>query len=137
VKPPAEPPQINDMAPVPEEAPPATPDFVSRQRYLDAAPGGVDARFAWTLAGGRGANVRIIDVEGAWRFSHEDLTQNQGGVVGGAPSPDLGWRNHGTAVVGEFGGDSNGIGVTGICPDAIVSAISIFGGVGCSRATSS
>jgi Subtilase family len=130
VKPPAEPARINDMAPALEEAPPATPDFVARQGYLDSGPGGIDARHAWTLLGGGGANVRIIDIEGAWRFSHEDLTQNQGGVVGGTQSPDIGWRNHGTAVIGEFGGDRNGLGVTGICPDANVRAISIFGGLG-------
>ena len=53
--------------------------------------------------------------------------QNQGGVVGGTPTNDIGWRNHGTAVVGEFGGDVNGFGVTGISPDAQVRAISIFG----------
>jgi hypothetical protein len=128
VKPPAEPAQfLNDMTSAPEEAPPITADFTARQAYLDAAPGGIDARFAWTVPGGRGAGVGIIDIEGAWRFSHEDLLLNQGGVIGGTQSTDLGWRNHGTAVVGEFGGDVNGIGLTGICPDANVRAISIFG----------
>jgi hypothetical protein len=128
VKPPAEPPQaINDMAPSPQEAPPSTPDFSSRQVYLDPAPAGIDARWAWTQNGGRGGGVRIIDVEGAWRFTHEDLLQNQGGVIGGTQSADLGWRNHGTAVAGEFGGDHNGIGIMGICPDANVRAIAIFG----------
>ena len=131
VKPGAEPPAfLNDMAPTPEEAPPSTPDFTSRQLYLDAAPGGVEARWAWTQNGGRGAGIRIIDIEGAWRFTHEDLGTAQGGVVGGTQSTDLGWRNHGTAVIGEFSGDINSIGVTGISPDAVVSAISIFGGVG-------
>lgn len=131
VKPPAEPAaRLNDMAPAPADAPPVTPDFTVRQGYLDAAPGGIDARWAWTQPGGRGAGIRIIDVEGAWRFSHEDLVQNQGGVIGGTMSSDLGWENHGTAVVGEFGGDPNSIGITGICPDANVRAISIFGGPG-------
>ncbi|MCX7792046.1 MAG: S8 family serine peptidase [Chloroflexaceae bacterium] len=141
VKPPASPavltevelprsePGINDMAPRPEE-PAATPDFTSRQGYLNAAPEGIDARFSWTRPGGSGAGVRIIDIEGAWRFTHEDLVQNQGGMVFGAASSDLGWRNHGTAVIGEFGGDRNTFGITGICPDANVRAISIFGGVG-------
>ena len=118
-----------------EEAPPInTPDFTARQTYLNAAPAGIDARFAWTVPGGSGANVRIIDIEGAWRFSHEDLRQNQGGVIGGTPSSELGWRNHGTAVIGEFGGDRNSFGVTGICPDANTRAISIFGGVGAAGA---
>jgi hypothetical protein len=120
---------LNSMTALVADAPPATPDFTARQLYLNAAPGGVDARYAWTLAGGRGAGVRIVDVEGAWEFTHEDLTQNQGGVVG-APSTDLGWRNHGTAVMGEISGDGNAFGVTGICPDANVRGVSIFGGLG-------
>ena len=128
VKPPAEPAQgLNDMAPREEAPPHHTPDFSTRQGYLDAAPGGIDARYAWTIPGGRGTGVRIIDIEGAWRFTHEDLLRNQGGAIGGTQSADLGWRNHGTAVVGEFGGDVNAFGVTGICPEANVRAISIFG----------
>lgn len=127
LKPPCELPAINDMVPRIEDTPPTTPDYAARQLYLDAAPGGVDARFAWTLPGGGGAGVSVIDVEGAWRFGHEDLLQNQGGVIAGTQSTDLGWRNHGTAVVGVFGGDRNGQGVTGIAPDANTRAISIFG----------
>ncbi len=131
VKPPAELPlRLNDMVPIAEDAPPVTPDFTTRQGYLDAAPGGIDARYAWTVNGGSGAGVRIIDIEGAWRFTHEDLTQNQGGVVSGTQSTALGWRNHGTAVIGQFGGDRNPFGIRGICPDANVRAISIFGGLG-------
>jgi hypothetical protein len=128
VKPPAELPQaLNDMLPRAEQPPNHTPDFNARQAYLDIAPGGIDARYAWTQAGGDGTGVQIIDVEGAWRFSHEDLLANQGGVIGGTPSTDIGWRNHGTAVTGEFGGDAGTFGVTGICPQANVRAISIFG----------
>ena len=130
VKPPMEPPVIFEEAvlpPNPQEAPPVTPNFNARQIYLDAAPAGIDARFAATVNGGKGQGVRIIDIEGAWRFSHEDLVQNQGGVVGGTQSGDIGWRNHGTAVTGEFGGDDNAFGITGICPLANVRAISIFG----------
>ena len=135
VKPPAEPAAINDdLAPATEEAPVVTPDFLSRQGYLDAAPAGVDARFAWGRAGGRGDNVRVIDIEGAWNFTHEDLQRNVGGLVGGTMTTALGWRNHGTAVIGEYGGDENGFGVTGISPNALSSAISIFGGMGSAQA---
>jgi hypothetical protein len=130
VKPPSEPPQINEMTAAPEAAPPATPDFTASQIYLNAAPAGIDAHYAATVSGGRGHDVQIIDIEGAWRFTHEDLTQNQGGLAGGSMSTDLGWRNHGTAVIGEFGGDDNGFGITGICPEADTRAISIFGGMG-------
>jgi hypothetical protein len=97
-----------------------TPDFTARQGYLEQVPQGVDARYAWNLLGGRGAGVRVIDLEWGWQFAHEDLVQNQGGVIGGTASPD---DNHGTAVIGEIGGDANTFGITGISPDAIVSAV--------------
>ena len=106
---------LNDMAPLAADAPPVSPDFSTRQGYLDAAPGGIDARFAWTQAGGGGAGVNIIDCEWAWNLTHEDLAVNQGTVVVGAAGGD---NNHGTAVQGEMGGTRNNLGITGICPDA-------------------
>jgi hypothetical protein len=127
VKPPGEPPvaideeMLAEMAPAAGEPPAATPSFVARQLYLNAAPVGVDARYAWALPGGRGAGVRIIDCEWGWRFNHEDLRVNQGGVVIGTASAN---DDHGTAVIGEIGGDRNGFGVEGICPDARVMAAS-------------
>jgi hypothetical protein len=127
VKPPAEPPILNEIPPDVTDAPPATPDFTASQIYLGTAMGGIEALWAHTQQGGKGHGVRIIDIEGAWRFSHEDLMQVQGGVVGGTQSTDIRWRNHGTAVIGVFGGDENAIGVTGIAPDAHTRAISIFG----------
>lgn len=124
VKPPAEPAEfrMNDMPPQAEEPPVVTPDFTARQAYLGAAPTGIEAQHAWTVPGGRGAGVNIIDIEWGWRFTHEDLTQNQGGVVSGTNSSD---DNHGTAVLGEFSGDRNTTGITGISPDAHVSAVSL------------
>jgi len=123
VKPAGEPPELNDMQPSPNEAPAATPDFSLRQIYLDAAPAGIDARYAWRFLGGRGEGIRIIDCEWGWNFTHEDLGRNQGGVVIGTNHPDT---NHGTAVLGEFSGDDNGFGIIGICSDAIVSAASFL-----------
>jgi subtilisin family serine protease len=129
VKPAAEPPGINDELPADaNEAPPATPDFVASQVYLGPAPAGIEALWAHTQPGGKGNGIRIIDIEGAWRFDHEDLKQVQGGVVGGTQSTALNWRNHGTAVIGVFGGDENAFGVTGISPNSNTRAISIFGG---------
>jgi hypothetical protein len=116
VKPRPAPPVMRELPSSPEEAPPATPNFFARQTYLDGAPGGIGAVGARTRPGGRGQGVRIIDIEGAWRFSHEDMLQNQGGVIGGVQSTELRWRNHGTAVAGVIGADDNSIGVTGICP---------------------
>ena len=127
----AAPPQaLNEMLPLDQEAPPLSPDFTARQGYLGPAPGGIDAQFAWTQQGGGGAGVKVADVEGEWRFTHEDLVQNQVGLVAGTPPNDLAWRNHGTAVFGEFSGDRNGMGITGICPDAVVRGVSIFGSTG-------
>ena len=127
VKPATEPPTLNEyVSPLAQEAPAVSPSFVARQGYLNPSPEGVDARWAWTQPGGRGQDIRIIDIEGAWRFTHEDLIKHQGGVVGGIPTQDILWRNHGTAVLGEFSGDQNAKGIVGICDQAIVSAISKF-----------
>lgn len=134
IKPPVEAPEeINSMIAIADAPPSSTSDFSARQIYLNAAPAGVDARWAWTQAGGRGEDVRIVDLEGSWRFTHEDLMQKQGGVIGGSVIDDVGWRNHGTAVIGEYGGDINGLGIQGICSDAITSAVS-FSGLGTSGA---
>lgn len=118
---------LNTMIPSVNAPPSATPDFTPHQSYLGPAPGGVDAAYAWSVKGGDGAGVNVIDVEGEWRFTHEDLQQNKGGVVGGTPPNDQGWRNHGTAVLGVIGADRNDLGVTGIAPAAEIRAISIFG----------
>ncbi|ELZ95816.1 serine protease [Haloferax mucosum ATCC BAA-1512] len=129
VKPPAEPAdavgeievgELNAMTPTDDAPPVNTPNFVSRQGFLDAAPEGVDAHYAWNFAGGRGDGVEVIDLEWGWNFSHEDHQHNQGGVVGGTNSSN---DNHGTAVIGEIGGDENDYGVTGIAADANISAV--------------
>jgi subtilisin family serine protease len=94
-----------------------TPDFIAMQGYLDPAPVGVDARFAWTRAGGGGEGVTVIDIEAAWRFSHEDLRHDHGGAQG-HQSPQRHLRNHGTAVAGIVVADRGPSGVTGISPEA-------------------
>jgi hypothetical protein len=132
VKPAPEPATVLDV--IPEALPPATADFSARQGYLRAAPEGVDADWAHTQAGGTGGGVQIIDVEGAWQLAHEDLLQNMSGVIAGAPTTDLSWRNHGTAVLGVISGDSNGLGVIGISPEANARAASIFPSVGSAAA---
>ncbi|MFP2900831.1 S8 family peptidase [Corallococcus sp. 4LFB] len=94
------------------DLPPTTPLYQANQGYLNAAPSGVNATYAWTVTGGRGTNVRFVDIEGGWRTTHEDFPSFF--RVGGTQYNDLGWRNHGTAVLGEIVGASNGYGVTGI-----------------------
>jgi len=125
----------NELVEVAEVTPPAvpadvgiaTPSFFDMQGYLKPAPGGIDAIYAWTKPGGKGTGIKIIDIEGAWNFDHEDLQENQSGLAGGTMANSLSWRNHGTAVIGEIGGDENDFGVTGIAPESDQRGYSIFG----------
>ena len=129
VKPPAEPARVAlepptiaiEPVPAPVEVAAVTPNFTARQHYLEPAPVGVDAFYAWTLPGGRGANVRVIDCEWGWQLTHEDLIANNLGIIAGANNVS---RDHGTAVFGEIGGDVNAFGVTGISADARLGASS-------------
>lgn len=100
-----------------------TPDYTGQQGYLGAAPAGVGALAVALRPGARGAGVKICDVEGAWLWTHEDLTAPF--FTGGVPMDDLGWRNHGTAVMGEMRGSENGFGVRGIVPDASIGGSAI------------
>ncbi|HZD04420.1 MAG TPA: S8 family serine peptidase [Longimicrobiales bacterium] len=129
VKPPAEPARaaleavrtLNEIEPVVAAPPSTTPNFTARQDHLDPAPVGIDAAYAWGLPGGRGQGIRIIDCEWGWRFTHEDLIQNSLGLVAGTNHTST---NHGTAVMGEIGGDQNSFGVTGIAAAALLGASS-------------
>jgi hypothetical protein len=117
--------QLPSHAAAPLQSPPApaTPDFTSMQGYLGASPSGVNAQAVWGYPGGRGNLVKLIDIEGAWLWTHEDLKTPF--FTGGTPINDAGWRNHGTAVMGEMVGGANGFGVTGIVSDLAVGGISI------------
>ncbi len=101
------------------------PNFQPNQDYREAAPVGVDADFANGLAGGDGSGVKIIDIEGAWRHSHVDLSAAAGSHIAGTIIADLAWRNHGTAVLGEMIANDDGQGVVGICPGASIGTVSI------------
>jgi len=104
---------------------PPTPDFLVNQDYREAAPDGVDADYANTLTGGDGTGVKIIDIEGGWRDTHEDLDKALGALITPSQIEDLYWRNHGTAVIGAMIASDNDYGVTGICPGADIGMISI------------
>jgi len=98
-------------------------DLRAGQGYLEDAPGGIGARSAWERPGGTGAGVRIIDVEGDWRFTHQDLGARSE-LAGGSPVGDVERRNHGTNVLGMLIGVHDERGVDGICPEAAVRAVS-------------
>ncbi len=102
---------------------PATPSYEASQGYLNAAPTGIDARYAWNFPGGRGNNIRLIDVEQDWRLDHEDLpgTFYSNGV--GNTSND----EHGTAVLGVIAGLNDSHGVTGIASAARIGVSSHIG----------
>jgi hypothetical protein len=102
---------------------PTTPLYEANQGYLNAAPGGIDARYAWTVTGGSGFNVKVVDIEGGWRTTHEDMPALFTQI--GTQYNDIGWRNHGTAVLGEIVGAPNAYGVTGIANQARAGVSSI------------
>ncbi|MDJ0619647.1 MAG: S8 family peptidase [Calothrix sp. MO_192.B10] len=107
------------------------------QGYLDPAPNGIDAEFAWNaerpieeggldLPGGDGAGQNVIDLERGWTLNHEDLTAKGGTLLHGTIRD--GSRAHGTAVLGELCAVDNAIGCIGIVSNvASVNAVSYWG----------
>ncbi|MBD3335018.1 MAG: S8 family serine peptidase [Candidatus Eisenbacteria bacterium] len=113
-------PETESRAPGPM---PRTPEFTDMQGYLDPAPTGIDAEGIWGLPNGHGETVKVLDIEGAWLWDHEDLPDPF--FTAGGEIDDTGWRNHGTAVVGEIRGIANSYGVTGIAYEVEVGGVSI------------
>lgn len=109
------------------DVPPITPSFIGQQDYLNAAPQGIDARYAWTIPGGKGFQVKIIDVEKGWNLTHEDLPSMF--IVDGKNETDDS-RQHGTAVMSIMLGLEDGAGVTGIVPRAVGGVVSARRGLG-------
>jgi len=110
------------VAPRPVPAMPAgstagSRNFEPAQGYLHAAPNGIGAIEAWALPGAKGNGVTICDIEGAWNRSHEDLPTGIQ-LIGGTMLADLGWRNHGTAVLGEMVSKPSEKGTVGISHNA-------------------
>ena len=117
------------------------------QGYVDAAPDGIDAEFAWTFPGGDGAGQNFIDLEQGWTLNHEDLNAQGATLLFGTLVNTS--RPHGTAVLGEVCAVDNALGGVGIAthlasvnvvshsgnlntiPNAIAAAIATlpFGGV--------
>ena len=91
-----------------------------RQHYEDAAPVGIDARWAWSRSID-GSGVRFVDLERGWSLSHEDLAAANINVLSGVNTD---FHGHGTAVLGQVAGVDNTVGVVGIAPSADVSVVS-------------
>lgn len=116
-----------DAKPLSDELSQLNPDiiesYVHLQDYLFPAPIGVDATYAWTVAGGKGENVRIADIEGNWDILHDELKDNLQKIFDG-----MGDTEHGTACMGEMIGKADELGITGIVPESKA--------IGVSKATS-
>ena len=80
---------------------PDSRNFEPAQGYLHSAPNGIGAMDARATPGATGQGVTICDIEGKWNLSQEDLPAGIA-LIGGTVIDDLGWRNHGTAVLGEM-----------------------------------
>ncbi len=96
--------------------------------FLNPAPAGVDARWAWSLPGGDGAGMHFVDLEQGWLRGHEDLppydllcgeNRDGSGTYAG---------HHGAAVLGVVAGTDNAKGVIGIAPGASVRVSSHWDG---------
>lgn len=122
IKPPAEEPVAKNWT---------TGDLEGSQGYLEKAPNGIDAKYAWRFAGGRGDNISIADVEQGFNFDHEDFPKNFGGFLAGDNIDSS--KNHGTAVLGVLAANDDTKGVTGISHNARIYAIS-HNGLGTSQA---
>jgi hypothetical protein len=86
------------------------------QGYLNPAPAGIDAKYAWEFPGGNGGgNVGFIDIEQGWKFNHEDISVHQLPTTGRSH-----WQHedHGAAVLGVIMMQDNQVGGIGITPEA-------------------
>ncbi len=113
---------------------PLTPDYTAKQNYLGApSQNGINAESAWQVVGGRGKNVTVFDVEGAWQLTHEDFPTAVTNLR--SHYPDQNWLNHGNAVLAMLGAKNNAAGITGIVSNATF-GVSSFNGVGTAQAIS-
>lgn len=92
---------------------PSNDPLAALQGYLLPAPFGVDALFAWSLAGADGANVRFLDIERGWQLNHEDLV---GGGIAELNVSVPGNEQHSTECLGIVMAQDNNRGIIGLAP---------------------
>ncbi len=109
--------------------------FFGEQGYLDPGPVGIDAKFAWTLAGGDGAGTSVIDLEKGWVLNHQDLNSHGTRLPPRILNEDEGGtnlkssRHHGTAVLGVICAVNNTLGCVGIAHNVdSANVVSYYGG---------
>jgi subtilase family protein len=109
------------MRPGPPPVNPSDDPRSTNQGYLDSAPNGIDARYAWGFAGGDGAGVGFVDMEQGWNLNHEDLAAAGISVISGINNA---YRWHGTSVLGEVRMVDNTVGGVGIAPTSVGRVVS-------------
>jgi hypothetical protein len=97
-------------------------NYLTKQGYLDPAPAGIDAHWAWSNWKAKGQKVCVIDIESGWNLQHGDLPD-----FGANPKPKFGDNagehghpdeaEHGTCTLGVIGAIDDGCGITGIAPE--------------------
>jgi serine protease len=89
-----------------------------QQGYLKAKPTGIDALWARTRLGGRGEHVGLVDVEQAWRVSHEDYGGRPPALICNVDRDLINLTgDHGNASLGVVGAADNDVGIIGIAPN--------------------
>ncbi|MCP4995723.1 MAG: S8 family serine peptidase, partial [Gammaproteobacteria bacterium] len=108
-----------------------TPHFAD-QGYLDPAPVGIDAGYAWPRAdgtgftGGDGAGISVIDMEQGWTLNHQDMNAHGAKLLHGTIRDKS--RSHGTSMLGVIGAVDNTLGCVGIAPHVdSVNVVSYYG----------
>ncbi|MCP1164899.1 MULTISPECIES: S8 family serine peptidase [Bacillus] len=93
-----------------------------KQGYLDAAPYGINASFAWGVQGGNGSDITFVDMEYGWLLNHEDLVHQNIELMSGRNIDQH--VGHGTSVLGIVSSEDNEVGNIGIAPKAKAKVIS-------------
>src|SRR4029078_5902863 len=108
-----------EAGPTPPPVNPIDDPYNANQHYQDAAPTGIDARWAWGQADGSG--VGFVDMERGWTLNHEDLVAAAISVISGINTD---YTGHGTSVLGEVVMVDNTLGGVGIAPFASARVVS-------------
>ncbi|KAB2446168.1 S8 family peptidase [Bacillus thuringiensis] len=95
---------------------------LTRQGYLEPAPLGINAPYAWSINGGDGKGATFVDMEYGWLLSHEDLVNQKIELISGQNKSEH--HDHGTSVLGIVSAEDNNIGGIGIAPKAKVKVVS-------------
>ncbi len=108
-----------EAGPVPPPLVPSDDPRNLNQGYLNAAPDGIDARWAW--ANTDGTAVGFVDMERGWTLNHEDLAGASISIISGVNTD---YHGHGTAVLGEVAAVDNTLGGIGIAPKCTTRVVS-------------